>query len=442
MNITHSTSSTVPNKKNAFNLLSPLRKWVITNKYFIKTSEPKEVKSTATHFLLDGGLWKIPKIEYSQFLKLLATDLQNGEYYYISENRSEIFRFICDLDFFELDGKTIGTNQIEKVVGIINSVVSEYYPNNTVIICGTDSKQKNEYIKSGFHLIWPKIWITVQKAIELRLKIITKLLEEYGERDSHNKWEDVVDLAIYKDNGLRMVGCRKIAKCKCGNSGNSECGYCNGTGKVDEGRVYRPISVLGNVQDKKEYLHKLQIDYYLLLLDTSIYNYTGIEESVIIKPLPLSIPVKKNNSKLKGTITENTKIENLIRRTFKQNYSKVNVLKVTKNDSFKYFVEVDSNFCTNVNRNHTSSGIYFQITKTGICQRCFCKKDTTFDRLSGPCRNYSSKEFPLTKQLDGILFKKDLTNFNVCNNTDNKNSTLLNCKNILSKLENELFKML
>ena len=48
-----------------FNSLSPLKKWVITNKYFIKTTDSKEKKLTATHFLLDGGIWSIPKEIYS-----------------------------------------------------------------------------------------------------------------------------------------------------------------------------------------------------------------------------------------------------------------------------------------------------------------------------------------------------------------------------------------
>ena len=84
-----------------FDNLSPLKKWIISNKYFIKTSESREQKATATHYLLDGGIWKVPLSDYPNFLKLLATDLNNGEKHYISENKTETFKFICDLDFYE-----------------------------------------------------------------------------------------------------------------------------------------------------------------------------------------------------------------------------------------------------------------------------------------------------------------------------------------------------
>ena len=79
---------------NKFNNLSALKKWIISNKYFIKTSEPKEKKAEATHFLLDGGIWKIPLEEYQNFLKLLAADLSAGEKHYISENKTNVFKFI------------------------------------------------------------------------------------------------------------------------------------------------------------------------------------------------------------------------------------------------------------------------------------------------------------------------------------------------------------
>ena len=84
-----------------FDNLSALKKWIISNKYFIKTSEPKEQKATATHYLLDGGIWKVPLEHYQNFLKLLAEDLNAGEKHYISENKTNVFKFICDLDFYE-----------------------------------------------------------------------------------------------------------------------------------------------------------------------------------------------------------------------------------------------------------------------------------------------------------------------------------------------------
>jgi hypothetical protein len=391
-----------------FDTLPPLKKWIISNKYFLKTTDPKEKKVGATHFLLDGGIWKVPAAEYQTFLRILSTDLQNNEKYYISENRTPIFRFICDLDFFETS--VIHIAQIEKVVTVIQEIIYQYFGEKTVIICGTEPKTviKNEtaYIKSGFHLVWPKIWISVENAIKIRNVFIETLINTFNERDPVNTWSDVVDLAVYEDNGLRMVGCRKIANCKsCKNKKEfrESCISCDSVGKIDEGRVYSPKSV---IPENTEYLKTIQHDLFVQLLETSIYNYSDLPQTELIKVLPENTPKgKKTKAVVEKKDETTTKLENFIRRQFKDSYSKLRIKKLTKTSDNKYFVEPDDNFCMNVNRNHTSSGIYFQVTQTGgICQRCYCKKDTTDGRLYGPCNVYASKEVSLNKTLQTLLF--------------------------------------
>ena len=458
-----------------FDTLPPLKKWIISNKYFIKTTDSKEKKVGSTHFLLDGGIWKIPKEEYQTFLRLLSADLQNNEKYYISENRTPVFRFICDLDFFE--NEMISISQLERVIQVIQEIITFYFGEKPVIICGTDSKtvvkNETEMVKSGFHLVWPKIWISVQHAKALRLLFIEKLIETFNERDPMNTWSDVVDLAVYEDNGLRMVGCRKIANCKhCKNKKETResCQYCSGIGKVDEGRVYSPKSVL---PENEEYLKSIQKDLFVQLLETSIYNYNDLPETELKCSLPEKVNESKTKKNSKTSVVSDKdettiKLENFIRRHFKENYSKVHLKKVTKASEtvptgiIKYFADPDENFCMNVNRNHTSSGVYFQITQNGICQRCYCKKDTTDGRLFGPCTYYASKEVALNKTLQKLLFGevsvkkgKKINAFNLSRNSStsildlglkpdghkmfsNKEICLENCKSILLQLEREL----
>jgi hypothetical protein len=432
-----------------FNNLPPLKKWIISNKYFIKSSETKEKKTDATHYLLDGGIWKVPLGEYQEFLRLLSVDLQNGEKYYISENRSKIFKFICDLDFYE--DSQITLKQVERIVNKLQEVVSEYFSDQNVIICSSDIKKtsinESEYIKSGFHLVWPKIWITPDNAKEIRLKFIEKLTTTFGERPEFNSWEEVVDLAVYEDNGLRMIGCRKMVPCKyCKRESRDSCQKCSGTGKIDEDRRYKPVNILGPNVDI-DYLRSVLSDNYVMLLETSIMNYSSLPETKLIKDLPVTISSKKKSGKKNNVMPadENTtKIENFIKKVYKQTHSKIRIKKVTKVDDSKYFVEPDDNFCLNVNRNHSSSGVYFQIKQTGICQRCFCKKQTTEGRACGPCKDFSSDEIPLSKILENLLFpgskkgKKKLVNCTLTLNNDKKMACLNNCKNLLFQLENEL----
>jgi len=461
--------------------LNPLKKWVISNKYFIKTTDNKERKQTATHFLLDGGIWSIPKEQYPEFLNLLAIDLQNNEKHYICENRTEIFKFICDIDMFEESPVTI--DQIKVIINVLQETVNEYFGETKVIICGADTKivkvQKTqetgsvelEHVKCGFHLVWPDIWISVENAKKLRVLFVEKLIARFGERESFNMWEDVVDLAVYEDNGLRMVGCRKMGICKsCKNKKEfrETCETCDGTGKKDENRIYSPKAVLGTCE--KSYFGSI-LNYFVMLPETSIYNYRGIPETPLIKEIDVVLKEKKKKkSSASGGVGStdeiNLKIETFIKRNFKATHSKIKIKKLVKNETC-YYAEPDDNFCMNVNRNHSSSGIYFQINPSGISQRCYCKKETTDGRSSGMCKYYASAEVPLTKILQTLLFgvkvnskSKKIVNINITrsssnasldlsvsssqNRTENmlinKEICLANCKNILFQIENEIFK--
>jgi len=434
-----------------FDLLSPLKKWVISNKYFIKTTESRDQKLLATHYLLDGGIWKIPLNEYQTFLKLLADDLTAGEKHYISENKTEIFKFICDLDFY--DDTIISVNQLKHVVERVYEVIKHYFGEHRIIICGADSKKVSvndqELIKSGFHLVIPKLWLTTQTAKKLRIVIINKLLETFGERASYNTWSDVVDLSIYEDNGLRMVGCRKIGFCKvCKNKKEvrETCEKCEGAGKIDENRVYKPVAVL---PDNQEFIESIKTDYYAMLLETSIYNYSRFQCTPLIRELEVELEEtgkkarKTKKSAKSGDGNEHEKIQNFIRKNYNEHYSNCNVKNVTKSEN-KFYVEIDDNYCMNVNRNHNSSNVYFQISNTGICQRCYCKKDTTEGRTNGCCKLYASKEISLSPTLKRLLFGQDnlrsnkrLIEYNLTRATSREN-LLSNCKHLLSHLKNDL----
>jgi len=447
--------------------INPLKKWVLTNKYFIKTTDSKERKASATHFLLDGGIWGVPKDKYSEFLNLLAVDLQNGEKHYICENRTSVFKFICDIDMFEEN--VVSISRISEITSILNGIVNEYYGEFKVIICGADSKKimknETELIKSGFHLVWPDIWITVDTAKKLRTLFIQKLIQTFGERESFNPWDDVVDLSVYEDNGLRMVGCRKMAICKsCKNKKEfrETCESCEGTGKKDENRIYSPIAVVGDCPGS--YFGSIK-SYYVMLPETSIYNYRDLPETSLIKELTVELKEKKKKKQDASENEMSLKIEAFVKRNYKQTHKNIKIVKLSKTDNC-YYAEPDDNFCINVNRNHTSSGVYFQITPNGICQRCYCKKEILDGRSNGMCKHFASPEIPLTKVLQTLLFGpivkkgKKIVNVNITrtastasldlsvNSADNirenvsihKETCLMNCKNILFQIENEIKK--
>lgn len=100
-------------------------------------------------------------------------------------------------------------------------------------------------------------------------------------------------------------------------------------------------------------------------------------------------------------------------------------------------IEPTVNFCMNVERTHNSSSTYFQIKRSGICQRCFCNK---ISDLSGiQCKEYYSKEIPLSPSLKKLLFGPDKKISNIeLKVSDSKMNIINNCKKFLQQLEIEM----
>jgi len=383
---------------NNFGDLPKLKQWVFLNKFHIKTSEYKQKKDKPTHFLLDGGIWKIPMSHYDEFLRLFAQDLQEGEKYYISENKTDVFKFIVDLDFF--DTLPISLDYVTGIVGEFQSIIKEYFGAGfNVVVCGTDNKQVNDRVKSGFHLVWPKLWVTVESA-----KAIRKLFVEHiSLQDTGKEWNDIIDACIYEQNGLRMVGSRKIGICKqCKNKKDlkESCQACDSTGRKDEGRVYKPVCILDSCSNRLD--DYLKNDWYLILLETSIINYNNFEEVKPVKNLPVVNDKSRAYTPVQGLMSNNKdlllkKVENFIKKNLKC-YAKTELKNYKKLNNEVYIFDSSDNFCQNVNRNHTSSGIYFLVKRSGVCQKCYCKKNN--------CNAYASKTIPLSKILENQLFGK------------------------------------
>ena len=182
-----------------------------------------------------------------------------------------------------------------------------------------------------------------------------------------------------------------------------------------------------------------------MLLETCIINYCSLPETTLIKELTGNQNNENNNNNQnkrdKSHVMNNNveiKLENFIKRNFDAVY-RISIKKVNKLNENVIIVEPRVNFCMNVNREHSSSGTYFQIKKSGICQKCFCNKVSETTGIC--CRNYSSKEIPLSNPLKKILFTETVnkreTNINFKIN-NNKVNIIKNCKGILQELESKI----
>ena len=418
-----------------FNDLPELRKWCILNKFFTRTKD-------YTHLLLDNGKLKIPKNKTEMFLEKYADDIASNAKHYICEIKTPIFRLFSDLDFFEVE--ELSDEDLRCYIKAIQKVVGDFFQSDQdkhVIVCTTDSKQvtvdKQNYIKTGVHLIWPNLYVSKPTALLLRQCIIQFLHQKFNSRPSYNSWSDVVDLSVFDQNGLRMIGSRKMSNCDiCKNSKRKMCDnpkclpLYNKARKVDEGRAYKPTLVIDSQgENQTDELKKLQGNWLRTVLQTTIRVEQEIDETPHSPPIWFQFTEetqKKRRTKKKKVVPGKedlvgiqelrvkqriadtdlrfTKLKTFAKRQLPDCYKKTNITDLFLCLDGFYVAQTDSRFCMNVGREHNSNHIYFCINKNFIYQKCFCRCESTEGRSFGICKNYRSDGRKLSNSLRCLLF--------------------------------------
>lgn len=410
---------------------SQLSVWLYQNRCFLT----KDSNTNITHICLDGGRLNIPDYLISDFIKVYSDGISKGDKYYICENinSSDTIRMYCDFDFITDEEITI--DQVKEFSLILNENIAKFFGSYYVFtVCKATSKsiQKNKkkQIKSGFHIIWKELFVSPSIAMDLAFQFQNSLSGLYSGFD----WKNIIDTQVY-NNGLRMVGSRKVVNKKrriknVSNASESSVPMDYEVIKVDENRSYRPIFLVNHKNEITDYDIETDFNYlgqteiYNFVKDTIIRTSNNEKQNEPVVDIPEAEKPKKVRSDPKTDTDINDpkvveRVENFIRyQTITQWNSPLRQLKKHKNF---YIAKIDSMYCLNMQREHNSCGIYFQITDNGMYQRCFCRCDTTEGRLNGLCSQYKSQAFQLPKEVQKMLFpdKKPKKN-NVMKNTPSK----------------------
>lgn len=379
-----------------------LTNWFYTTDQIIS----KDSDTKPTHLLLDGGRVKISNNLIDTFYKLYAECIDSGVPLHIVEHKTELFKFFSDLDFINKDEMT--KDSLINIVHIIQEAL--YYlfeANHKVIVCTTDKKiivkDATDYIKQGVHLYWPSLIVNVENSMLIRELIIHKLKTTFGERESINTWDDVVDLSVYKTNGIRMVG-------------SSKCSYDRSCGKtefIDDKRVYKPeIIIDSHRQILEEELQRLLKSTYNMTVTTSIRLTSGELTKIVNIPEFLKLPKKEceeceecEEPSSKRVSSGSLVYQEIVRffRIHVKNYSADDIKKILNFDDKVYIILTKSKYCQNIDRSHNSCQIYFKLSREGICQKCHCICNTMTGRKYGYCKDYSSEYIKCTEHLLKLL---------------------------------------
>jgi hypothetical protein len=387
-------------------------------------------------------------------------DICQGNRNCISENRTEIFRFLADIDY--IDEQPLNDDDIEIIAKKIQTGLELFLRNDLsvyerkIIVCTTGeyktvTDRGYELTKTGIHIIWPNVYVDVIHAKYLRSVIIQYLTQHHTLRPSYNPWEEVIDYAVYSSSGLRMKGSSKKVKCPLckGKKDKVEyCEVCYGQGKKLEGngRIYMPSLVLdGNGEVLKDDLDILKNDNFEMLKQTSIRTF-DIERNIkrltkqdypkwfdatklmqhLEKPSKRKKKKKKITSfsdimgtkkgmKKKVTLSQDSTefvfINKFIKNLFMDHneYKDQNIKDIFQCGSKKkryYVIQTDSQYCQNVGRTHNTNHVWFLLNDKTICQKCFSE---SFNNYSICCGNYSSDVSPITLQLRDTLYPEFVT---------------------------------
>lgn len=429
---------------------SKLRKWLKDKGFLAVGKDTREV----THLLMNGGKVCLPRSETLSFFHAYVSSTSAGEAIYVVESRTKIFRFLCDLDFYEQVPGEDPRQVVGDCIRCIQTTLKEFYPYKSagdmvLIVCKRDDAETPRGTSRGVHLVWPNILVNSDIGLNLREAIVARL----HAIDPDQPWDAIVDESVYIGNGLRMVGSRKMAKCsECGSkkgiTTDNECMICDGTGNMDIGRVYAPVMTLDGDGDMVD----TETDPIALQMSTSVRT---VEE--INNPDAVTCPfwfnsgrlfdmndkkerqrVKKKRAREKVSVTADDEEKeeekpakkkkpldgipeddkrfiaacNFIKKKFASRCGD-KAFKITKmvtdsregHPSGVYFCNTDCTYCENKGKNHNNSTIYFVITPKDVRLKCHCPCPPTISG-SMACSEYSGKPVPISTQLRNKLFKK------------------------------------
>ena len=416
--------------------------FVSQKKGFVSAKDKPYVQ--LSNILMDGfrgGRIHISNSDYEEFLRLYTNDIMHNRRLCVIECKTGIFKFHMDADLETEQALT--DPQKHELLKKINDAIKPFFKSPrekrfiSIVSCAPP-KIKDGFIKTGIHIVWPNINVSAHEALLLRENILSELNIHYSENFTRTGWENAIDASVYIGSGLRMIGSIKVAACtECNRRTMEYCGKCAGTGKLDEDRPYTFFCAYGdNSEIDQESTETLSKCLYKVVCLSSIRTFSEqiCPEFERFQGAPSYVqptfhdPTKPPKMPLSKEFTEDKRAsahwkrcrtsisdpaikkvcERLVRnRINKQRYEKLYVKDITT-DSTRSFYDVKvggqgSNFCQNKMDDHSSNTIYFHIDKSGISQRCFCRKPIIrMDNTT--CSKYKSSVKEISQDDKIVLF--------------------------------------
>ena len=407
----------------------------------------------ATHLMMDGGRLSITDDQAGAFLNIyFASVIVRQERLSIVEVRTPIFRLFFDLDTRFKKGAHGIQRTVTKLCRLIwDHVVNDFFVVSTdgslihdrpssrcslsslpstgslreeegpagsgenparMIVCQAPSKieksevdDDGESVKHGVHIVFPHIFVNSPIALACRASLLEKIAAAFmdpipgdsvtdsstdstastsGFATPINSWDSVVDDSVFRSSGLRMI--------------------FSGKGR-GEARAYLPKFEIDDLGDSKPCCLDTAAAKRAYIHDTSIRVFhgtltpcTGGEHEIADQP-----GVHSQGGCVVGTGTPIDMYQEALpalREVLPTVYKDTRFIRAFVT-SHAVMIKTSSRFCLNKGGEHRTSTIYICITKRGVCQKCYCRKEER------GCADYASPIIPLPHEVTRVFFPDD-----------------------------------
>ena len=357
--------------------------------------------SNLSHVLMDGGVLSVPFDRLNDFYEKYVDAYTASEKVFIVEQKTENYNFFMDLDYKDED--ELSFEQIESICKVICDKVSKF-GGKDALVSVAEPKPIGNLIKTGIHINWSGFVVNRSSALALREHVINTLHLAYGSRS----WENIIDISVYgsssrntNGSGFRMPWSHKRAKHElCSGLG---CETCENTGKETQSE-YLPIYIYKH--GPLAMLQKTEQNPTVNMLHMATLR-TENTEPVIVEGI-----FKKHDEGAFTDLQTKNVFENQEALLFVEEFVNKHVegqgsANITKmyNYENQFLVSTTSKYCENLRRAHNSNHVWFHITGDIIRQKCFCDCETMKGRFHGFCKDFSGREYQLTKKITDILYE-------------------------------------
>jgi hypothetical protein len=332
----------------------------------------------ASHLLLDGGVLCVPDPASFEFIHEYAKGVvRGGPAPCVVEVRTPVFRMFYDLDAHaapemaeQLSRGDVPGAVAHFICALIGATIDRFDAPTvgTAVLCVADAPKALETGKAkiGLHVTFDGVFATPASARYVRERVLTALADV--ENPFMNAFHDIVDEAVYKGSGMRLPW----------------------SAKKQEPRAYVPVGEWSRDGPTAPIDH--------MAIEKSVAAVRGLLERVALRTsvaatrlcdtadgeapdgyAPADPRTNLSHASLRDFEDVVPAVEAAIEAAIPEAYARGGragrVTGVVRGDHVVLFRH-SSRYCANVDREHHTSNTYFMLTREGLRQCCYSRKDS------------------------------------------------------------------